>query len=40
VLPVILEKVTPTAYVDLIRHYEETFNEKPTLGIGTVSLTR
>jgi len=31
VLPVILEKVTPTAYVDLIRHYEETFNEKPTV---------
>ncbi len=30
-LPVILEKVTPTAYVDLIRHYEETFNEKPTV---------
>ena len=28
-LPVILEKVTSTAYVDLIRHYEETFNEKP-----------
>ena len=30
-LPVTLEKVTPTAYDDLIRHYEETFNEKPTV---------
>jgi len=27
-LSVILEEVTPTAYDDLIRHYEETFNEK------------
>jgi len=27
-LPVILEEVNPTAYVDLIRHYKETFNEK------------
>jgi len=27
-LPVTVEKVTPTAYVDLIHHYEETFNEK------------
>ncbi|ACP44852.1 conserved hypothetical protein [Sulfolobus islandicus Y.G.57.14] len=28
-LPVILEKITPSAYNILVRSYEETFNEKP-----------
>jgi len=31
VLPVILERVTPKAYDNIISHYEETFNEKPTV---------
>gem|GEM_PF-4105556 len=30
-LPVILERVTPKAYDNIISHYEETFNEKPTV---------
>ncbi|ADX82776.1 DUF2075 domain-containing protein [Sulfolobus islandicus] len=30
-LPVILKRVTPSVYDDIIRHYEEMFNEKPTV---------
>ncbi|AGJ62777.1 DNA/RNA helicase domain-containing protein [Saccharolobus islandicus] len=30
-LPVILKRVTPSVYDDIISHYEETFNEKPTV---------